>query len=69
MYVWYYENKPIGIAGFDRKNKSIVSELTFTLNPKYWKRGFATEIIWVLIDEAFEMNIKRLVLLIHPDKK
>lgn len=68
FYVWFYKNEPIGVAGFYQKGFR-TAELIYMLSPKYWRMGFATEIVNALVDEAEEKNLKVLTLLIHPDNK
>lgn len=68
-YIWFYNQKPIGLAGFYRKNNSKFADVQYMLLPEYWNLGFATEILTSLIDKAEEIGLTKLYLEIHPENK
>lgn len=68
-YIWFYNKKPIGLAGFYRKGNSNFADIQYMLLPEYWNLGFATEILNSLIEKAEELGLTKLYLEIHPENK
>ncbi len=64
------ENKLIGYCGFFRQMVDDAEEIEigYRLDPKYWRRGLATEAARAVRDHAFnDLKLDHVISLIHPD--
>ena len=61
--------KLIGVGGFGIVNKKMLkADLGYSFNPKYWNKGYATEMTKALIDYGFnQMKLVRIQGAVHPD--
>lgn len=58
----------VGSCGLSPLEEAGDTECYYSLDPNYWKRGYAAEAMSALLDHAFKsMNLDTVVALTHPD--
>lgn len=62
-------NQPIGTCGYhkwDRRNRR--SEIGYDLDPSFWRKGFTTEALQIMLHFGFEqMELHRIEALVFPE--